>query len=321
MSNLKLVKQKILLTGANGLLGQKLIEYFSPDFEILAVDLHDSAKTAFAVGDYTRCDLTQRDAIYEVIKRFRPHYVINTAAYTDVDGSEEHKEVCWKVNAISVEHLANAAKAVAAPVIHLSTDYVFDGLADRYTEESRPNPLGYYGRSKLAGENLLIGSGADWTIVRTMVLYGVAIDVAPNFATWLVEQLGNNKTVRIVDDQYGHPTISDDLASAILQIVQQRKTGMYHVAGSDYVSRLDFAHCLADVFDFDRSLICRIKTDELAQKALRPMRSRFDLSKAENELGITTRDMKSALELFKQQLQKDKTARINEKNADYNTDL
>jgi len=201
-----------------------------------------------------------------------------------------------------VENLAQAARKVHATLIHISSDYIFDGENGPYDEAAKPKPLGYYGRAKLASENAVIATGIEHAIVRTMVLYGTGERVRPNFATWLIDKLSQGERVNIVDDQYGHPTLADDLAHAIKKIIELDKRGIYHVVGSEYLSRYDFAMKLAGVFDVDSNLINRIKTEELQQKAPRPLNSYFSIEKAKQELGIEMSDAEAGLDILKRQL-------------------
>ncbi|MFQ5772550.1 MAG: SDR family oxidoreductase, partial [bacterium] len=237
MANLKLLKNKVLLTGANGLLGQKIVASFADSFEIHAVDLQDKKSLDDKAYGYTPCDITKRDEVRSLILQLKPNFVINAAAYTDVDGCEDNREACWRVNVIGVDNLAQAARRVGALLIHISTDYVFDGVDGNYHELSKPNPLSYYGRAKLAGENAVIISRVEYAIVRTMILYGFGKNQKLNFATWLLEKLSRGETVTIVDDQFGQPTFVDELAQAIRKIVELKKTGIFHIAGSEYISR------------------------------------------------------------------------------------
>lgn len=303
MANLRLLKKKVLITGANGLLGQKLVAEFMHEFDVHGLDIAEKPVLQLPNYDYMQSDITKRKEIVRLVKELRPHYIINAAAYTNVDGSEENKETCWLVNVTGVGNLGHAAKAVAALMVHISTDYVFDGVEGNYHEESKPNPLGYYGRSKLAGENALVLSNAEHVIVRTMVLYGAGIGLRPNFATWLVEMLRKGESVRIVDDQFGHPTLADDLAKAVRKIVELNKTGIYHAAGSEYDNRYNFALKLADVFGFDKSSIQRIKTGQLQQKAPRPMNSGFILDKLRTEIGIELSNIEQGITTLKEQLE------------------
>jgi dTDP-4-dehydrorhamnose reductase len=302
MEKMKILKERLLIAGANGLLGQKLLHTFRGDYDILATGIEDKAFVQGAFFRYIRADLTQRTEVHNLVRAFEPTGVLNAAAYTNVDGSETDRENCWKVNVTAVEYLAAAAKKVGAKLVHVSTDYVFDGNSGPYNENSRPNPLGYYGKSKLAGENAVIASGVDYAICRTMVLYGVGIGLRPNFATWLADMLSQGRPVNIVDDQLGHPTISDDLAGAMRAVFESKKSGIFHTTGADYVSRYDFAIKMAQVFGFDASRINRSKTADLNQKAPRPLESEFILDKLKKETGYLPMSLEASLTLLREQL-------------------
>ena len=189
-----MLKQKVLVIGANGLLGQKLVDTFLDDFEVHGIGRKNKPSLEFDNFNYTVCDITNREQILDLVRTFEPNFIVNSAAYTNVDGCEDEKEECWKINVVGVENLANVAKRFGIHVVHISTDYVFDGVEGNYDEESRPKPLGYYGRTKLASENALISSGIDCAIVRTMVLYGIGIDLNHNFVTWIIEKLTNGES-------------------------------------------------------------------------------------------------------------------------------
>jgi len=301
-----LLKQKVLVIGANGLLGQKLVDTFLNDFEVHGIGRKNKPSLEFDNFNYTVCDITNREQILDLVRTFEPNFIVNSAAYTNVDGCEDEKEECWKINVVGVENLANVAKRFGIHVVHISTDYVFDGVEGNYDEESRPKPLGYYGRTKLASENVLISSGIDCAIVRTMVLYGIGMDLNHNFVTWIIEKLTNGESINIVDDQFGHPTLVDDLAKAILKIVDLKKTGVYNVAGSECMSRFELAQKIAEVFNLNFSLIHPIKTKDLNQKAPRPLNSSFDLNKTLKELGFQLSDVGKGLQTLRQQLDNSK---------------
>jgi dTDP-4-dehydrorhamnose reductase len=201
-----------------------------------------------------------------------------------------------------VKNFIIAARTNNSKIIHISTDYIFDGKAGNYDESSKPNPLSYYGKSKLASENALISSGINYTIVRTMIIYGTGKNLRPNFALWLIDMLGKKQPVKIVDDQFGMPTMVDDLAWGLLKIVDMDKSGIYNICGSEYLSRYDFAVKLANVFGFDENLIMPIKTSDLNQAAERPMNSSFILLKAQTDLGIKPLNVTDGLYLLKSQL-------------------
>lgn len=295
--------KKIFITGANGLLGQKTTELLRHEtqHEVILTDLHENAFESRGF-DYFPMDITKKDEVKEAVKKYLPDIIINTAAYTNVDGCETDREASWKVNVDAVKNFIIASRINSTKLIHISTDYVFDGKAGNYSESSKPNPLSYYGKSKLAGENALITSGIDYSIVRTMIIYGTGKNLRPNFAVWLINMLSEQNQVRIVDDQFGMPTMVDDLGWALVKIVDLNKSGLYHICGSEYCSRYEFAVKLADVFKLNESLIMPVKTSDLNQAAARPMNSSFILLKAETDLGIKPLNVTEGLNLLKIQL-------------------
>jgi len=296
--------EKLVITGVNGLLGQNILVRAIPKYNVLGIDLHDEPFIKKNKFEYQKLDLTDRRAVREIIMGYEPGYVINTGAMTDVDGCESQKEKCWKINVESVENIAYAARKSGAKIVHLSSDYIFDGKAGPYSEISAPNPVGFYGKSKLASENILISSELDYAIVRTMVLYGSGVQVRRNFVTWLIEKLKQDEKVTIVTDQVGSPTLADDLAGAILKIIEYKKWDIYHISGSELIDRYNFALKIADIFKLDKSLISSITTPELKQPALRPLKSGFIIDKAKAELGIEMSSAEEGLKILKKQYKK-----------------
>ena len=296
-----LIKKRILITGANGMLGQRTIFNLAlaKNYELLGVSLEDEA--VFSNVDYKCVDLTNRDDFKQVVYNFCPDFIINTAAFTNVDLSETERETAWKVNVKGVEYVAEAARVIDAHVIHISTDYVFDGKRGPYSEKSRTNPLGYYGRTKLASENVLKTSGVFNTIIRTNVLFGIA-DSRPDFVRWVVSSLRAGKEIRIVTDQINNPTFIDDLVQAISKIIEFKKYGLYNIGGREFLSRYDFTIKIADYFQLDKSLIKKIVTEDLNQPAKRPLKSGLLTIKAESEFGFKPHSIEESLAIMKKEL-------------------
>jgi dTDP-4-dehydrorhamnose reductase len=296
------LRKKVLITGANGLLGQQLVKVFRDDYEVLAFGLQPQSCLTDGNFQYQQGDITDRQQLRDLVQALVPNFIMNAAAFTDVDGGETQRELCWKINVTGVENLVYAAQKVHARLIHVSTDYVFDGKSGPYREDDRPNPLGFYARSKLAGENVLINSEANCAIARTMVLYGSGYEIRPNFVTWLIAQLRNGKSVRIVDDQFGNPTLASELARALRTLAESGRNGVYHLSGSEVIDRYHFAVKIAEVFDLDASLIQPLKTSDLKQASPRPLHSGFDISKAVTELNISMSGVIEGLQKFKAEL-------------------
>lgn len=296
-----LIKKRILITGANGMLGQRTIYNLarSKNYELLGVSLEDIP--IFKNVDYKCVDLTNREEFKQVVYNFCPDFIINTAAFTNVDLCETERETAWKVNVKGVEYITEAARVIDAHIIHISTDYVFDGKRGPYSEKARTNPLGYYGRTKLASENVLKIGGVLNTIIRTNVLYGIA-DSRPDFVRWVVGSIRAGKEIRIVTDQINNPTFIDDLVQVIDKIIQLKKYGLYNIGGRKFLSRYDFTIMIADYFELDKSLIRKIVTEDLNQPAKRPLKSGLLTLKAETELGFKPHSIEETLAIMKNEL-------------------
>lgn len=216
----------------------------------------------------------------------RPDFIINTAAMTNVDDCEDHRQEAWFSNVSFVEHLARLSLIVESHLIHFSTDYVFDGVKGPYSEQDQPNPICYYGKSKLAGENAVLRSHVNNTVIRTNVVYGLTNDDQSDFVKWVINNHEANSTMSIVDDQFSNPTLTDDLALSVKRIIEKRRCGLYHIGGNTFCNRYEFALEIARVFHLDDSLIVPIQTHTLNQKAKRPLRGGLINLKAHTDLGI-----------------------------------
>ncbi|MBM4169926.1 MAG: dTDP-4-dehydrorhamnose reductase [Ignavibacteria bacterium] len=296
---------RILICGSNGLLGQRLAQMLSrkTEYEVLNTSHHRTFVFDHQLFDYTQLDITKKGDVKSLVSSFQPTVILNAAAATNVDWCETHREQAWTINVVGVENLVEAAKRVGAKIIHVSTDYVFDGREGPYAEDDRPNPISYYGKAKLAGENVLRISGIPFGIVRTIVVYGYGIKIKSNFALWVIESLRAGKSIRCVDDQISNPTHVNDLALAMVRIFERQREGVYHVSGSETVSRHEFAVKIAESFRLDSSLIQQIKSSELQQAAPRPLLTGFITLKAETELGIRTMNILEGLTLLKREME------------------
>ncbi len=296
--------RRVVITGSNGLLGQKVAELLSQS-QAYSLHLTSSQEEPVVRSDqtpYTRLDITDRARVTKVIEEIQPDTIINTAAITNVDLCETNREGAWRVNVNGLENLVHAGKLAGSHIVQLSTDYIFDGKGGPYGEDERPNPLSYYGRTKLAAENLLRTSNVAHTIVRTMVLYGQARKVKPNFALWVIRELQEDRPIRVVSDQVGTPTFVDDLAYGIVKIVELKKSGIYHIAGPGLVSRYDFAREIAKTFKYDARLISPVKTADLKQPAARPLKSGLIILKAQVDLNLSMSSLENGLLILRNQL-------------------
>lgn len=290
---------RVLITGANGLLGQSLVAQLSrfPEYDVLATARDDEPRFSGGSCGYAPLDVTDGDAVDSLFEDFTPNVVVNCAAVSDVSDCEADRDRCWAVNATAVETLAHACRRVGARMVHLSTDFVFDGEDGPYDESARPDPVNYYGRSKLAGENALRASGlASWAIVRTVLLYGTAEGRSrANVVEWIVDSLSQGEEISVVTDQYRTPTYVADLAAGLERLLHFEKTGLYHVSGREMVSVYDLARTVADVYDLDPSLIQPVESDHFEDAVERPPRTGFIILKAETELSYKPRSLRDGL--------------------------
>jgi dTDP-4-dehydrorhamnose reductase len=236
-----------------------------------------------------------------VLSKQKPDVVIHTAAYTDVDGCEINRELAWKVNAEATKHLAIASAQVNSHLIYVSTDYVFDGEKGFYTEEDKPNPISYYGYTKLRGEEFLKGYATEWCIARPSVLYGWGPKHKQNFATWIINNLKQGKEVKVLTDQHVSPTLNTNLAAMLLEIAERKITGTTHTAGATRVSRHEFALKLAETFNLNKNLIKPITMNEIRWKAKRPKDSSLNVSKANSLLNTKPLQLNNASEIMKKE--------------------
>ena len=290
----------ILLTGCHGLLGQRFVQRLTKDHFILGVDIHENTYIHGENYQYKSLDITNRKNVKRICEEFKPDWIVNTAAFTDVDACEKEKERCWKVNVESVENLVFYARINGAKLIHFSSDYVFDGTKDLYSEDDTASPLNYYGRAKLASENIVKASGIDWAILRTSTLYDIdALKGNQNFVTWVVKNLQQGESIKIVTDQWGNPTLARNLAAAAWKVILLNRTGVYQTAGKEIINRYDFAKKIATLFDLNEWLLEPIITMELGQSAIRPLKMGLDISKAERKLELDMLGVDAGLSIFK----------------------
>ena len=283
---------KILITGINGLVGSTL-------YELYANSSHDIIPTSRNLEGFatTKLDITKQEEASHVFNAFKPDVVINTAAIADVDLCEVEKGLCWKTNVTAMKYLVESCKLYNSHLIHISTDYIFDGSSGPYLETDRFNPISYYGKSKLEGEKILIDSSIDYTIIRTILVYGNHTKL--NIVSFVKKNLENGKPVKLVDDQHRMPTLVGDLARACNSAADKRATGIYHVSGNEMMTYYDIGLRVADYFSLDSSLITKTKTAKLNQKAKRPEVTGFVLDKAIKELDYAPTSFEKSLEEFR----------------------
>ncbi|WP_278182912.1 dTDP-4-dehydrorhamnose reductase [Vibrio misgurnus] len=282
---------KVLITGCNGQVGHSLTERLTKQAEVLALD-------------YEGLDITDREAVLNTVTEFQPHYIINAAAHTAVDLAEQEVELSYAINRDGPSYLAQAAKECGAVMLHISTDYVFDGTGDKpYQESDATGPQGIYGQSKLAGEQAVAECCPQHLILRTAWVFS---EHGNNFVKTMLRLAQSRDELSIVGDQFGGPTYAGDIADALINMVQyiergnQPQWGVYHLSGMPYTSWFNFALEIfqaAEQHDVITKLpkLSAIPSSAYPTPAKRPANSRLDCSKIENQFGIKPSDWNVAL--------------------------
>lgn len=299
--------KKILITGSNGLLGQKLVELLvqSADIQVVATARGEN-RLPFKDGyEYQSMDITSREQVQEVVANSRPDVIIHTAAMTNVDQCESEKDICWAQNVSSVEYLIEASSKIDCFLLHVSTDFIFDGKAGPYKEDAEANPISFYGWSKYAAEKLLTNSNIRWAIARTVLVYGIAHDMSrTNIILWVKKSLEEGKNIKVVTDQWRTPTLAEDLAKGCTLIAEQEAEGIFNISGKDFLTPYEMAIMTADYFKLDKSLIAQADSTTFSQPAKRPPRTGFDLAKSQQVLGYQPVSFMEGIEVLAEQIKK-----------------
>jgi dTDP-4-dehydrorhamnose reductase len=300
------MRKNVLITGSNGLLGQKLVHLLihNADIELIATSRgHNKLAQLVPELHFISLDVTDEEQVDKVISVERPTHIIHTAAMTNVDECELNREGCWKLNVDAVQYLVNACEKYQVHLVHLSTDFVFDGEAGPYNEEDQPNPISYYGRSKLAAEEIVQRSSAKWAIIRTVLVYGVVHEYGrTNIVLWVKNSLEAQKTIQVVNDQFRTPTLAEDLAMGCWLVVQQDAEGIFHISSKEVLTPYDMALQVADYFKLDKAYIKKADASSFWQPAKRPPRTGFDISKAEKVLGFKPHNFSEGIAVVASQI-------------------
>ncbi|MBK9317894.1 MAG: SDR family oxidoreductase [Bacteroidetes bacterium] len=298
---------KILVTGSNGLLGQKLVYALMhrKDITLIACARGENRIHLKEGYIYESVDLNNPQRVEEIIHSHQPHCIIHTAAMTNVDACELDPPGCRMNNVDTVNYLLLAAKKHNSHFIYISTDFVFDGASGPYRETDPIGPLSVYAQSKADAEQLVMDSGLPWTILRTMIIYGVTDDTQrSNVVLWTKKSLEAGTDINVINDQYRGPTLAEDLAEACITAAMTTTEGLFHVSGKEVLSILDIAYKIADHFGLDKKYIHPITTDSLKQPALRPLKTGFIIDKATKELNFHPHTLEEGLKIVEEQLSK-----------------
>ncbi len=297
---------KVLVTGANGLLGQKLLNRLVKElgFQIMATGRGEHRLFGKHRSSYTyrSLDVTSRDAVRDFMAEYRPDCVIHTAAMTQVDDCEKDHSACRLNNVDAVRFVAEACEPWGTHLIHLSTDFVFDGRTGPYLEEDEPNPLSIYGHSKADAEQIVLQYSGPWSIIRTVLVYGLAADMSrSNIVLWIKKSLEEGREIRIVSDQFRTPTLAEDLAEGCCRVALRKATGIYNISGGEYMSVLEMARRIARYFQLNEKLIEPTTSLELGQAASRPLLSGFIIDKARRDLDYVPHTLEEGISLILEQ--------------------
>jgi dTDP-4-dehydrorhamnose reductase len=296
---------KILITGSNGLLGQKLVQLITREgkHELIATARGEN-RLPFEKGYiFESLDITKEAEIEAIVKKHQPEVIINTAAMTNVDQCETEREDCWELNVTAVEYLIKASKKHNAFLLQLSTDFIFDGENGPYDEEAEANPVSYYGESKLAAEQLILESKIDWAIARTVLVYGIAQDMSrSNIILWVKKSLEEGKEIQVVDDQWRTPTLAEDLAKGCLLIAEKKAKGIFNISGDDLLTPYEMAVKTANFFKLPQSSMTKTDSTKFKQTAKRPPKTGFILDKAKKELGYQPHTFEEGIKVLADQM-------------------
>ncbi len=297
----------VLITGSNGLLGQKLTDLYlsKSGVNLIATALGENRHPIKKGYTYRSLDITNKTEVNEIIAEYKPQTIINTAAMTNVDECEWNTLGCDNLNVEAVLYLVDAANAVGARIVHISTDFIFDGTSGPYSEDDKANPLSYYGNSKLKGENIIIKHATKWAILRTVLVYGLVHDMSrSNIVLWAKDALEKKKAIQVVDDQYRTPTLAEDLAMGCSLAESKEAQGIFNISGKDLMNIYELVERVAKRYNLSMDNVSKVKSITLNQPAKRPPYTGFKLDKAMTQLNYNPHSFEEGMELLEVQLRK-----------------
>lgn len=300
------MRNKILITGSNGFIGQKMITEIlaNKSFELIALSKGNNRYPITEGYLYLDGDVCNSEQMTEVISQHQPHFIIHTVAMANVEACESNIEVCEKINVQPIKTLVSLAEKYGFHLIHLSTDFIFDGNEGPYKETDRAIPLNEYGKSKLKAEKLIQEATIKWAIVRTILVYGLPNDKdRSNLILWVKNSLDAGKTINVVTDHVRMPTLVEDLTKATISIINKQAKGIYHISGNELYSIYDIAIKVADFWGLDASLIQPVDSSTIESAVSRPSYTGFVLDKAMQDLDFRPHTLIEGLALMKKQLE------------------
>lgn len=300
------MKKTILITGSNGLLGQKLVDLLSQEqsVNLIASARGENRLQNLAGYIYEPLDIADPLAVAEIFTKYQPQVVIHTAAMTNVDTCESDQVGCELLNVKAVSYLVAACEKHHTFLCHLSTDFIFDGEAGPYDEEAKPNPLSIYGESKWKAEQIIQTSTIRWAIARTVLVFGIVSDMSrTNIILWVKKSLEEGKQIHVVTDQFRTPTLAEDLAIGCWLISQKEAKGIFNISGEELLTPYEMAIKTAEFYDLPVDLIKQADSSTFSQPAKRPPKTGFLITKAKRELGYQPRTFNEGIALMAKQIQ------------------
>ena len=289
---------KIVFTGISGLLGGYFSKLKSPGYELLGVadnNVVDNGKYLFKV------DITDKEQVLDFVKKIKPDVIVHAASIGNVDYCESHPDEAFRVNLEGTKNVIEAAKEIGAKIIFISSNAVYDGENTPYDENAKLNPIDIYGKTKVEGERIVLGSNLEYVIIRLMTMYGWPQNGGrANPVTWIIDSLKKGEKINVVNDIYNNHLWANQAAEAIWEVIKQAKFGhIFNVAGLDCVSRYDLALKVAEIFDLDSSLVNPVSSDFFKAIAKRPKNTCFNITKMANDLGLKPLSIEEGLNLMK----------------------
>lgn len=296
---------KILITGSNGLLGQKLVKQLMSEkkHSFLATAKGENRLVSISGFEYQTMDITNKNEVFKVVEAYKPDCIIHTAAMTNVDQCESEKEACLAMNVDAVSYLSAVCDKHNIHLVHVSTDFIFDGTHGPLTEEEKPNPLSFYGQSKLDAELIVQKMTAPWSIVRTVLVIGIVDQMSrSNIVLWAKGALEKGQKINVVTDQFRTPTLAEDLADGCVRIADKKAKGIFNISGPDQMSIFELVSQVAEHFNLDKSLINPVDSTNFSQPAKRPPITGFIIEKARKELDFNPNSFKKSLAIIESQI-------------------
>ena len=288
-----MVKLKFLVTGSAGLIGRQVVKDLSETHEVGSC--YNKSKPEF--GHSMKMDLFNHEMISNVLLEAEPDVVIHLGAMTGVDLCEKEESMAFDINAKATQIIAQQCSILNTFLVYVSTDYVFDGNSGMYYEDSVPNPLSIYGKSKFDGEKMVQNFSSDWCIARTSTPFGLH-PTRKSFPVWVIENLKKQKQIDVLSDQFTSPTYVPHLSKMLIEISERHLNGIFHVTGATKISRYEMARMVANKLNLDEKLLRDVSINELKLEAPRPKDSSLNVSKADIILNEKPQKINQGLDLF-----------------------